>query len=51
MEEEIKEVVVEKIYVGPILFEDGWYKMYSDGNKHYTYEKCENGFLDISGLE
>lgn len=29
------------IYGGLIYREDGWYKWWSDGNKHYTYEKYE----------
>lgn len=28
----------ERIYVGIILFKDGWHKMFTDGNGHYTYE-------------
>lgn len=31
----------EKIYVSLIMREDGWYKLYSDGNKNYTFEKVE----------
>ena len=31
----------ELIYVGLIMKEDGWYKWFTDGNKHYTFEKVE----------
>lgn len=41
MENKEENSSVEKIYVGLIMREDGWYKFYSDGNKHYTFEKCE----------
>lgn len=27
-----------RIYVGIIMMENGWNKMFSDGNKHYTFE-------------
>lgn len=27
-----------RIYVGIIYLENGWNKMYSDGNKNYTFE-------------
>lgn len=36
-----KEQLVNRFYAGIILFKDGWHKMYSDGNNHYTYEKME----------
>lgn len=29
----------ERIYGGLLLREDGWYKWYTDGQKHYSYEK------------
>lgn len=45
MEEIDNEIVCDEfedlIYVGLIMKEDGWYKMYSDGNKHYSFEKYE----------
>lgn len=29
------------IYGGLVYFEDGWYEWWTDGNKHYIYEKYE----------
>ena len=41
MEENSKENL---IYGGLLYREDGWYKWWSDGNKHYTYEKLEEEY-------
>lgn len=29
------------IYVGLIRFKKGWYRLYTDGDKHYSFEKEE----------
>ena len=31
-----------RIYVGIIMMENGWNKLFSDGNKHYTFEPLDN---------